>query len=236
MAVVHPKINAKSGFALIVVLSGLAILTAIFAISSNRAHSRLQAVRTDELILRNQFLRQELLRYVLQFDRADLTAQENSLPDLEISGTIYRILLQDVGGLIDLNTATPKLIQMLTDALELPDSAYHDYTAWRQAPNSLNRVTDFLSIVRADHSKREWLLSVATVHSGRSGLSPTDAPAEMQDIFHRGNLPINQFQTSASRVNFNIYVMEKEMVEPWLLGTTHFGPQADLNRLLWVNS
>ena len=99
--------NTRSGFALIVVLSGLTVLTALFAVTSAIMMARLERSHSTAVLVGTNRLNHEALRLVLQGEVPDASA---ALLQLELGGATYQITLQDTGGLIDLNTAAPELI------------------------------------------------------------------------------------------------------------------------------
>jgi len=50
-----------------------------------------------------------------------------------IGGIANTLFLQDMGGLIDLNTAAPDILERVVAAFELGPEAMTDYIAWRRA-------------------------------------------------------------------------------------------------------
>ncbi len=191
------KLHNSKGFALIIVLGGLAILTTLFAVIMTRSQADLSELVTLTALSDRQ--------------RADLAALEHALQMGEIDGSIITgqtLHLEDLGGRVDLNTATPALIQALLDHMEADGEALIRWRAWRRAPHRFLRVSDFLSVTGVDSSHREWLRQVATVHSGRRGLAPSHVPPALLVAFPGSVVPSELHDMPNGR-NFAVILVEE---------------------------
>ncbi|MFZ5963013.1 hypothetical protein ACOXXX_08695 [Thalassococcus sp. BH17M4-6] len=90
--------------------------------------------------------------------------------------------LQDVGGLVDLNTAGVELMEALAAAMDIPPEALQRYRDWRRTPHRLQSVRDFGRVAGLDWHVSQALTGIATVHSGRFGVAPDVAPDRLLDL------------------------------------------------------
>ncbi|NSX56998.1 hypothetical protein [Parasulfitobacter algicola] len=168
------KAKSRAGFALVTVLFTLAILTVLLAVASERTMTRLQETSLDRQIA----LMGHTNRDALHLSIIDLINDQS--PGFE--GMLY----QDVGGLIDLNTASPALLQRLfadiTETTADRDDALRAYRTWRRQGRRLIRVDDLPRISGLPWSVITRLHQTATVHSGRTGISPDVAPLPVLEI------------------------------------------------------
>lgn len=185
----------KGGFAIVMVLASLTVLTMVFAITSQRSMTHLHTIQADRHLAGTQADNQAILIVLLAAGR-DLTGAPIVLPPPYEEAELR---LQDVGGLIDLNTASPALLSRLFGALDFPSDAQTVFTNWRQEGQRLQRVDDLIRITGADPRLLPVLEQVATVHSGRRGVSLEVAPERVKEISgpDDGTVP--------STVNFAVY-------------------------------
>ena len=92
----HARHGHKRGFALIVVLSSLAILTIIFSVASSRTMSRLLDGASERMLAQRQMTGRELLALALQL-KSSAARREQTEFSVEINGVTQTVLLQDVG-------------------------------------------------------------------------------------------------------------------------------------------
>lgn len=202
----------NAGFALITVLFTLATLTVLFAVTTSRVVSERAELRTDQHLLSNSARTADLLRFAAAWKR------ENSQDVLEftIPNTQMRIRFQDVGGLVDLNTARPELINALAEPFGISQVGLARFREWRRNGNRLQRVEDFFRLTDGpnviDHTA---LRRVATVHSGRVGVAVDIAPSILLD--HLNQLDITDFVAAVSGTTFLIEKQE-EAIGTVLLG------------------
>lgn len=173
----------KQGFALIVVLSALSIIALLAAGNSKRLLTRLTEISTEERIGRQFQEGAALVRFsVAAFGNADgQIPLETRLPVSWLDGEAI-LYLQDVGGLIDLNTAGVSLIDALAMKLNIPDTAVRQYREWRRTPYRLQSVTDFARVAGLEWQEAEALTEFVTVHSGRFGISADHAPRPLIEL------------------------------------------------------
>ncbi|WP_322892206.1 MULTISPECIES: hypothetical protein [unclassified Yoonia] len=190
----HPR---QAGFAIIVVLASLLILTTVFAIASNRSFAQIQMQTGERTLSLRQFVNAEILTLLISIDLDSSLSDVVSLP-YPFDGVGLRI--QDVGGLIDLNTGRPELLARLFSALNAPNTAAANFWDWRRDGRRLQRVEDLIRIADIDTEQREALLAMATVHSGRNGVA--DAVAQDNVRALAAGLP----QTAPSQANFAVFL------------------------------
>ncbi|ABV95486.1 hypothetical protein Dshi_4032 (plasmid) [Dinoroseobacter shibae DFL 12 = DSM 16493] len=231
--------NTRSGFALIVVLSGLTVLTALFAVTSAIMMARLERSHSTAVLVGTNRLNHEALRLVLQGEVPDASA---ALLQLELGGATYQITLQDTGGLIDLNTAAPELIDMVADHLGLPEEALDRLRDWRRTPHRLIRTSDFLRVTDASPALNSKLEEIATVYSGRRGIAPDVAPQAVLELIsdHGSSREAaleeidGEFVSAPSGVNFRVVVQDSKTRAEWIAGTVHLPRTSDNRRVLWL--
>jgi hypothetical protein len=227
-----PKPTA--GFALILVLASLLILTTLFAIIQTRSLSYRFWATTEQTILTNQLHNQNTLRLAiaLRIAHPDETAFD--------LGKGNHIILQDVGGLIDLNTATPELLDRLAKDIGVTPLGLRRYRAWRQAGHRVMRVTDFLRVTGASEAMEPRLRAAATVFSGRSGIDPDVASqAALEVAAGRLGPPAllarsirADFRSLASGSNFQVSLVPGKESERVTIGTVNIGPTTTASRVL----
>jgi hypothetical protein len=165
--------SARKGFALIVVLFSLTVLTLIFGTASLRTLTHIEGVQLSERIAAAEH---ETTR------RADLLLQLGPSvldPDQTIEA-LGEISVQPVTGLIDLNTASPALLETLLKGYGLADStvsdALSDYRTWRREGRVFLRVADFYRVTGLSQQQVPEIERFATVFSGRIGIAADQAP------------------------------------------------------------
>ncbi len=172
----HPPAptERKAGFALVVVLASLLVLAALFAAAQGRVIARLNDAAAEATLIARGQISRELLDLAIAARTADPRATRVTA---SLGGEEHVLVLQDVGGLIDVNTASPELLARLGDGLGLSPSALEAWRAWRRNPRRAIRVEDFARVTGLPPERMADLRAVATVQSGRPGLAPDLAPA-----------------------------------------------------------
>lgn len=135
-----------------------------------------------------------------------------------------------MGGLIDLNTGAPDMLERVVEAFELGPEAMADYIAWRRSGRRLLRVSDFLRVTGAG---QEWLVELqatATVHSGRRGIAPDVAAAGVLEMLGEDLLPA--WLSPPSGVNYAV-VSKGESARR--IGVVHVGQAVGDGRVLGVD-
>lgn len=226
----HHHRRHSRGFALIVVLSSLAILTIIFSVASSRTMSRLLDGASERMLAQRGFTNRELLTLALQL-KTSVAGREQTEFNAEINGVTHTLFLQDVGGLIDLNTAAPELLERVVEAFELGPEAMTDYIAWRRTGRRLLRVSDFLRVTGAGQERLTELLAVATVHSGRRGIAPDVAPQGVLAVLRQDELP-PAWLSPPSGVNYAVVLVEETTHR---IGVVHMGQAVGDGRILRSN-
>ena len=220
--------SRRHGFALIVVLSSLAILTIIFSVASSRTMSRLLDGATEGKLAQRGATNRELLQLALQL-KSTAAGRDKTEFRVTLNGQDYVLFLQDVGGLIDLNTAAPDMLEKVVDAFDLGPEAMADYIAWRRSGRRLLRVGDFLRVTGAGQERLAELQAIATVHSGRHGIAPDVAPARVLALLERAELPPTWLSPPLG-VNYAVGLHEGTGARR--IGVVHLGQGAGDGRVL----
>lgn len=180
----------RSGFALIVVLGALSVITLLFAIVETRLFSRVERAHVERLILKTSHESGALLRYA-----ADYIDEDENVTELDVSWNDQpgKLRFVDVGGLIDLNTANPTLISAFFALQGVGEENQVKFRKWRQAPNRLQSVNDIGRVFEIDHEAAFEISRFTTVHSGRFGISEQVAPealvAQLRKSLQQSRLP-----------------------------------------------
>lgn len=224
----HPT-SHRHGFALIVVLSSLAILTIIFAVASSRTMSRLLDGASETVLAQRGHTNRELLQLALQL-KSTTQGRDQTEFTVSLDGQNYTLLLQDMGGLIDLNTAAPDMLEQMITAFDLGPDALASYITWRRSGRRLLRVGDFLRVTGAGQERLAELQSVATVHSGRRGIAQDVAPAGVLALLAAEPPPA--WLSPPSGVNYAVILAGKKARR---IGVVHLGQDVEEGRVLGVD-
>ncbi len=219
----------RHGFALIVVLAGLAVLTTLFSLTSKTV------IRHGLDQRGNVLLAQRQAETIATLDRILALGPETAqaLPGFH---------LQDVAGYIDLNTADKTLIEKILADLNLPGTAMVSFTNWRRNTNRFVRLEDFLRIVGAPATALPRLQQLATVHSFRQGIATDIAPDTVLHIVTglptaptnvmRNRVPA-ELTTSPTGDHFRVWDTTSTPARP--LGVVYLPELAELRRIVWLN-
>ncbi|MEE9455330.1 MAG: hypothetical protein V3V13_13250 [Paracoccaceae bacterium] len=168
------------GFALIAVLFSLVILILLFG-------SAQKNFLTHTMLIGAQFhkVEQDAVRPNLMA-LSQIYADTAEPVTVQLDGQDLSAHFQDVGGLVDLNYASPELLELLLNALGLAphqtSTAILAFRDFRQTGLRLQRVSDFARIARLDPATIPNLANFATVHSGRTGIAPDIAPIILLEL------------------------------------------------------
>lgn len=175
----------SSGFALLVVLLGIAVLTVTYAASirSFAQHVKLVEGQTDGGAARALSLS---AMEAAGLQAAASLAQDGIGPrappgprsgSMRLREADLSFTLIDAGGLVDLNTAAPDLLVALFDAHDLPGGKIvAQITARRTGQIRFDTASQVAAL---DHMTWEGVYAVLphlTVYSGRRGIDPASAP------------------------------------------------------------
>lgn len=224
--------SGKQGFALVVVLFSLAILTLLFSAASTRSLASLQFSAAEVVASSREQARIEVLDALVALGRPEGDV-------LVWNGRTFR--LQSAGGLVDLNTAAPELLERLLNGYGLDATARADalqsYRTWRRTGFRLQRVSDFVRVSGLNGVDLPGLATLATVHSGRASLSGEQAPLELLRHLTGGkgerDFLIEQLPPAllgpATATNYAVFDGQMR------IGVVSFGPTRDQHRLLALN-
>jgi len=198
----QPKARC-GGFAIVVVLSTLLILTTIFAITSARSIQHLKNVSADVVLADRQARDADKMRVLLSLDPTI------GLPS-QVTVAGETLTLVDVGGLIDMNTAAPAVLQHLFRTRDFPETAATDFIKWRQQGRRLQRVDDIIRITGATTVDIADILQIATVYSGRRGIATEVASPPVIALMNAGGDSFVSAHTSpASLTNYAVFAGER---------------------------
>lgn len=215
-----------SGFALIVVLSTLAILTLLFAISTRLSLAHIQTQETEVLLAERSALNVALLRA----STAPLAeARASGTYEVTVGDDTHTLRAVDVGGLVDLNTAQPPLLETYLTEIGLTNEEITRFRSWRQTSKRLLRIEDLIRVTAAQRADRALLLATATVHSGRTGVSLDDAPEVLRDLLQARWQ--DDWATAPSGVNFRIERIRQ--TGPLPVGVVNVRPDGR-GKILWL--
>ncbi len=209
--------NNQQGFALIAVLFSLAILTLLFVAAQKNLMSHTLVLNAEM----ERYKRQEIIYSVPAIALLGIGTEEPA--DIIVGGDIYKITVQDVGGLVDVNTAHISLVEkLLSSATNGQTTEYMSrYSDWRGEGRSFHRAEDFQRAVGQDDDTYRRIAPFLTIHSGRTGISPDVAPMELLESlsdqsgsreYLASQLPPT-FVSQPSKVNYRLRVREGEQTQ-----------------------
>jgi len=117
--------DRRHGFAIIVVLSFLLILTVLFAIATKRSQTQISSMSSELTLLERQSEAIALLHIAANFGSELLISGEPITVPLG-SGD-RTLIVQDVGGLVDLTTTAPELLQLVLENSQLDGASIQKY-------------------------------------------------------------------------------------------------------------
>ena len=184
----NPK---NSGFALITVLFSLAVITLLLTVSQQQVMRNIEALSSQKIIASKPLK----VRSILQ---AYLVANDprNGPASVGYDGETYRVEVQNVGGLIDVNAASMELIEILLGALDVADArrTLAMIEARRQSNDPFMSLLEFSSEIGIAVAE---LTDLATVYSGRSGVDPREVSKGVSELL--GAQVPNKFIAESSK-------------------------------------
>ncbi|MEP4627160.1 MAG: hypothetical protein ABJR46_16590 [Tateyamaria sp.] len=228
MTKIGSTFQPKKGFALIAVLLALATLTALFAVTSSHVVSARAELRADQLLLSRSSNAADLMRLAANWKReADIESMEFGVPEVGV-----RIRFQDIGGLIDLNTARPELIDAIAKSFGVDHDGVTRFRAWRRSANRLLRVEDFYRLSGfSDVAVDEDLRRLVTVHSGRPGIALDYISSGLRARL--ADLNLDNFDSPATGTTFLVESLGNDLGKT-ILGVIHI-PASGSPRILRMN-
>lgn len=202
--------KSQSGFALIAVLFSLVILVLLFGSAQKNfvAHAT---------FLGAQYHRED--RNLVDKDLIAIIQLHSVSPDIisvEFDGETLLVSFQDVGGLVDLNTASPDLMNLLLTniGIENVSDILLTYRNWRRQGYQLQRISDFARVTGLPFTVTDQLAHLSTVKSGRKGIDVATAPVALLEIltgetgqreYLAERIP-EAFRSPASNVNYLVSI------------------------------
>ncbi|RLJ60751.1 hypothetical protein BCF46_0957 [Litoreibacter meonggei] len=172
--------NARSGYALVVVLFSLVVLTLIFGTASTRTLTHIQRNQTNRLLAERLTTKAAMAELLLALGPQTLLESKAQVWQLSL---LQGVTLQPATGLVDLNTAHPALLSLLLEGYGLPDTtirkALEAHQAWRRHGRKLLRVSDFHRVTGLTADMLPEIENYATIYSGRTGIAATQAPTRL---------------------------------------------------------
>ncbi|MEM9099454.1 MAG: hypothetical protein AAGC79_13135 [Pseudomonadota bacterium] len=177
------KTQRQAGFVLLVVLIGLSMLSLLLGASMQTmvTHTKLAEIsfkRDREAMLFDGILELAGMQAALSLRQVStpLADQAFSFEGQSESVTYH---VQDVAGLVDLNTAPFELIEKLLADQRNPDQLIVTLADLRQRRTRLSSVDDLQSLPGIDLRRLFEVDTFFTVFSGRRGIDPASAPVAL---------------------------------------------------------
>ncbi|GGX44470.1 hypothetical protein GCM10007385_10520 [Tateyamaria omphalii] len=168
----------RHGYALIVVLGALVILTFLASLSSKTLLSEHHSSVATREFQDRQALSADGVSYVMDLARGARTPARLALPGHD---DVW-VDLVDVGGLIDLKTARSALSAKVMAHLDLTQDQTRRYRNWQRNPGQEADLSAFLRAIGGTPDQLVPLSRVATLRSGRPGISPMHAPRAVLEL------------------------------------------------------
>jgi len=214
----------SNGFALVVVLFSLVVIGILFAVASTRTLAKLQGSASERILIVKHQTEQDILKLAIAWKTLPENQGATSF-EVDLNSKRYRVRLQDAGGLIDLNTASPELLDILFARLGDDLEAIARFRDWRRGGKRLQRVSDLFAIAGIAPPANMELAQYATVFSGRRGVAFDVAPKELRDLIIKAAGPDVDanptFASAASNVNFLVMVSVAKSGREKSIGTIH---------------
>lgn len=187
------------GFALLIVLFGLATLTALYAVSTHLTMSNVNKNAGDASLAVSAEMRRSILRSTELF-----LPKSVSVSIVEFEGQTVEI--RAVTGLIDLNSGSRALLELFFDALGLDNDQRQKVYAWRGTGRRFLRVEDFMRIAEfTPTATTPPLHRLVTVFSGRTGIAPDAATDELLAYMGWSAVPEPFYSPEASS-NYAVFI------------------------------
>jgi len=186
----------RSGFALIVVLFSLSVITLLLTMSQGQMLRNVETLAAQQVIAgKPNQVRSILQAHVLRFD------PRQPQGSVSFGGGTYDINLQNVGGLIDVNSAPTELVELMVRSLELADTeaALSKIMGRRQINAPFQSLSEVASDIGVDAAQ---LIDIATVYSGRPGLDPRHVSDAVEELLSGGVL--GELQTRAPQGRYHL--------------------------------
>lgn len=232
----------QSGFALIAVLFTLMILVLLFSSASRNfmAHNLYLGPQVQKE--KRDLIRQSISAMAM----LAMDASEHET-EFEIAGQNHVARLQDVGGLVDLNYASPGLLAALIrglgySALET-EAGVTNIRQFRETGAKLLRASDFWRISQLEEIAPSNIINLTTVYSGKSGVAPEQAPIELLEVLTgnsgtttslQSTLP-ETFVSLASGSAFNLLLNASGYSQEKLLASIQFDPSNGTTTVLFLH-
>lgn len=162
----------------------------------------MQAMAVERTLLETARQRQDLLVIAIGAKLHD-TNQDRF--DVLLGGRRGVLFIEDVGGRIDLNTASPALLEAMARAVDLPPHALEQLRIWRRGGLRLQSVEDVFRVTAVDPVAFDILREIATVHSGRTGVFVEAAPTKLTALIPERILRAD-FSSAATGATFFVSV------------------------------
>ena len=216
--------EGKAGFALIVVLVTLGILTLLFAISSDRTISNFQTQSSELTILKTHQELKDLLVLASQWKSQPENKDDMAftIPNVESETEVSFI---DVGGLVDLNTAHIPLANAFIQFIGGGRDEQERYLQWRRIGIRMKRVSELPHILDYNLPVGFSIEKYATVFSGRSGINLKNAPNEFVGFLKQTGVleKAPSLNTPNHGSIFSVVVLHNDIPHPIYAGVVRIG-------------
>lgn len=168
----------RRGYALIVVLGALVILTFLASLTSKTLLAEHHSSIATREFQDRQALSADGVNYLMDLALGARTPARLALPGHD---DVW-IDLVDVGGLIDLKTARSALSSKVMTYLDLSEDQKRRYRNWQRNPGEEKDLSAFLRAIGGTPDQLDPLSRLATLRSGRPGISPIHAPRAVLEL------------------------------------------------------
>ena len=175
-----------------------------------RSLNHARQVASERQLILNTYRHAELAALAMAW--RNLPDNEGDLLEVTAGGLDHTIRFEDVGGRIDLNTASPILIEAVLRSDDFADDALENYRTWRRTGWRLQRISDLTRIAGLAPEDVDKFAGVTTVFSGRQGIAIADINSATREFLETsvhlsearlGAWP-DALSTPASGVNFDL--------------------------------
>ena len=185
----------RGGVSLLITMSALVILSTLAITTTHKMLTPTYvATSASRLVIEQNEYRSALqvLRQVVRLAAADVVGFGQNQPALDgrtyslsFNGRQHTYNLQDVNGLIDVNSASSSLMSALLNGLGQAESIDMITTRRSTAPFTSNQ--EFIQLLNVDPQTRALIVNLVTIHSGQRRISGQTAPIELLQILSGTN-------------------------------------------------
>ena len=164
----------ERGFAIVIVLFGLSIVTALYAISSTLTLASIKRNSIDARLAVEASTRFGLIEAI-----SAGTSFDEPVSMVDVAGVTLE--LREVSGLVDLNAASRPLLELFFDKAGYTRDQLETFLDWRADGRRLLRLED-LNRIAGPPARSADLYRLATIYSGKQGVAPEAITNELLEL------------------------------------------------------